>query len=416
MILKRPLAVNLISYSVGIIVPGLLSFLFIPFVVNLFGSSSYAEYSLAYNTLNVVSLFCYGWVGQSYIRFCSYYTAAFLKKTLQLLYKSLLVGFLFFFISELLFANLTIAKFLLFAPAFFLSGYYNFFLIMCQAHQKAGRVALSELLRTAINLVVPVLCYLFFKANFTFEILALALMLSYLIPLTIFFKRAKNNNGHNNMLAANISPVEMQKQVLSYGLPVALFLSLSLALSVNDRFIIAKFIGYHGAGNYASIYDIINRVVNTLCAAIMMAFHPHIVFLYNKGDAKAANKNIRRAFFIEAVLFVSGFTFLYFFGIDALNFLFKRDVTRDELDIILFIFAGVFVWQFGVLLHKQFELKKRTQLMAIGVAIALAFNISANVFLLKTYQTLLVPAITTLLASLLYILFITGCLLFKKND
>ena len=146
--------------------------------------------------------------------------------------------------------------------------------------------------------------------------------------------------------------------------------------------------------------------------------HPFVgIFanLYNNGDKTGAYKNIRRAFLIEAVLFAAGFAFLFFFGIDALNILFKKNIPYDELNMMLLIYGGVFLMQFAMLLHKPIELQKKTRLMAAGIGIALLFNITANIIFIKKYTTLLVPAVTTLLSAAIYVLFIGGCLLYNKN-
>lgn len=403
-------------YASGIILPGLFSFLFIPFVVNSYGTAAYAEYSLAYNTLNVISMFCYGWIGQSYIRFGSHFPASFLDHSVHLLRKSLLAGFLCFIVFEVLFSHASFTHILFFVPAFFLAGYYNFFIIICQAHQKAKRVAASELLRTIINLFLPLLLFTFFRRNYSIEILVLALTSSYLIPLILYFKKTKEEKAFIQDEKLILAKEEIKKQVLSYGIPVAFFLSISLALSVNDRFIVAKFMNLEEAGRYSSVYDVLNRGVTLACAAVLMTFHPYITQLYNNGNKQLAYKNIKRAFAIEVSLFLAGFVVLLFFGTDIWNLFFKQNISQSDLKLLLLIYCGVFVWQFGMLLHKPLELKKKTFLMAIGVAVALAFNVATNIFLLKIFQTLLVPAITTLLSSFIYILFIAGCLLLKKND
>ncbi len=413
---KKPLVLDLLYYGTGIILPGLFSFLFIPFVVNLYGASSYAEYTLAYNTLNVVSMFCYGWIGQSYIRFYSSFPGSFLNHSITFLRNSLFIGFVFFIAFQILFAHTSLPNILFFIPAFFLSGYYNFSLIASQAHQQAKKVALLELLRTLINFTLPLFLYSLFGNHLAIEILALSLLLSYLIPLIIYFRKKVNKSEQSFFHDSIASKKEIKKEVLSYGIPVAFFLSLSVALSVNDRFIIARLINYDDAGHYSSIYDILNRGVTLSCAAVLMTFYPHITRLYNNGNKKLAFKNIKRAVAVELFLFVAGLVLILFFGVDLWNLFFKQKITNDDLVILLLIYCGVFIWQFCILLHKPLELRKKTWLMAIGVAIALVFNSIANIILLQMFQTLLVPAVTTLLASLVYGLFIVICLLFRKND
>ena len=85
-------------YAAGIIISGILSFLLIPIIVQLCGKEVYGTYSLIFNSLSVTGMFCYAWVGQSYIRFYSQKKNQLSSVSNKLLKKSLTIGFFFFFI------------------------------------------------------------------------------------------------------------------------------------------------------------------------------------------------------------------------------------------------------------------------------------------------------------------------------
>ena len=151
---------------------------------------------------------------------------------------------------------------MLLVPAFFLLGNYNFFLLTCQAQQKTIWVAWSESVRACLNIGLPLILYFIFGKIYAFEILVFSLTAAHLLPLLLFAHKVRPPGQDNpGQEGKDITAKAIRQQVLQYGIPVAFFLSFSLALSVNDRYLIAKFIDYDTAGKYASLYDIINRSV-----------------------------------------------------------------------------------------------------------------------------------------------------------
>lgn len=396
------------GYSIlGAVIPGILSFLFIPAVVNLYSEAVYAQYSLVINALNVIVLFCYGWVGQSYIRFYSRFNGGFYQIALQLLGKSLLVAMPLFVAAELLFAGADWISLLLLLPAFFLAGRYNFFILSCQAQQQTIWIALSETIRACINITLPLLLHSISAAGNAFLILVFSFTLAHLLPLLLFASRAgSRRNGAVIPGTEPASDYTIKRQVLQYGIPVAVFLSFALALSVNDRFLIARLIGYEAAGKYASLYDIINRSVTVGCAPVLMTFYPQVARLYNQHQQQAAYRLLVKALIVELALFAVGFILLFFLGIWAMNILFHREVPQSDLNLMLLIYIGVFFWQFAMLLHKKLELQLHTRLMAFGVVIAFLFNFMANIWLLYRFNSIVIAAITTIAASVLYIVFV----------
>lgn len=351
-------------------------------------------------------MFSYGWIGQSYMRFYTRFPQEFLKKSFQLLRKSLLIGFAVFLVFQFFFTGNYWWEILLACPVFFLFGYYNFFLLACQAQQKAIIVAISELTRTAIGLSVPLFSQYFFPIQFSFEILITGISLSFIIPLLIFSTKIKIHGSNQSNNINSVQQQDLIKQMLNYGIPVAFFLSFSLALTVNDRFVIAWLIDRDTAGRYASVYDLLNRGVTVICSPIVLTFYPHIAKLYNDGNKSGAYRSIKQSLLIEAIIFISGFLLLILSGVWAMNTIFKREIQNEELMMMVMIYTGVFLWQFAIMLHKPLEMLQQTKLMAIGVFIAFILNLLANTLLLHYNKSLLIPAATTIGSSLFYILFV----------
>lgn len=410
---KKELVINYLYYSMGFILPGLLSFLLIPLILRNFGAEIYAQYSIAFNTLSVISMFCYGWIGHSYIRFYSTGEIQLNKLSSKLILRSLLVGFLILSVLIFFVTKITLLDFVFVVPAFFLSGYYSFRLMILQAKQQAKKIAVSEIIRTSVNLGIPLIYSLFFQnAIKVLPLLLITLSCSYLLPLLFFLK--DKTPAHDGINPNSISLSDLSKQFTNYGIPVAFFLSLALALTVNDRFIIAKILGDKMAGNYAAVYDILNKGVGFICAPVVMTFYPHIVKQYNNDNKEAAFLSLKKSVLLEIIIFLSGLVLLCFFGQFLLTFALKTEIENQTLYLAIIIYIGVCIWQLAMLLHKPLELRMQTKHLAIGVLIAFLINIIANYFLIKHFQNVLVAGYTTIASSIIYIVYIRYFSL-KKN-
>jgi O-antigen/teichoic acid export membrane protein len=390
---------NFIFYAAGIIISGILSFLLIPIIVQLCGKEVYGTYSLIFNSLSVTGMFCYAWVGQSYIRFYSQKKNQLSSVSNKLLKKSLVIGFCFFVILSLIITTTSIVELVYFMPTFFLFGYYCFYVLVFQAKQKASLIMMCEILRTSINIIVAMILLNVFGTKHSIEILAIALFSSYLVPLIIL--HLKNKEKHTVLNELEIKAIT--KQIISFGIPIAFFLSGSLALSVNDRFIISKLVNKESAGTYSAIYDMINKGIIAIFSPILMTFYPIIANLYNNNNDEQAIKKINKLILFELGLMTSGFIVLVFVCPYLLELIFKQKVDDHLQKVTYLIFIGVCLWQIAMLAHKPLELKQKTKFMAFAVFAAFIINASANYFFLKNSTDLIIPAITTIVGSVVYI-------------
>ncbi len=317
-------------------------------------------------------------------------------------------GLLVFILLVFTVTSLPVAYFILLPFSFFLSGYYSFFLIASQARQDAKRYAISETVRNSINIFLPLLCFYIFNARFALIVLIVSLIISYLIPLMFVLRKTIANNAlfFFNRLPGGFKP-EIAAQIKNYGLPVAVFLSLSLALNVNDRYIIAEFIDYKSAGTYAAVYDVVSRGVTFVCAPVIMTFYPHIVKEYNLNNKKSAGQSLLKAIALELMIFISGLIAIYFLGTYLLSFLLKDAVPPFMLQLLYMLYCGLFVWQLAMLAHKPLELRLKTKYMAFGVLVAFILNFAINFLLIKNYQNILIAGYTTIGASLLYLVYVS---------
>jgi O-antigen/teichoic acid export membrane protein len=368
----------------------------------MYGVEVYGKYSMNFNLLCIIAMFCYAWLGQSFIRFYSHASQAMFSVCLSLLTKSLLIGALAFAFLCKLITNASNVEIFGLVPSFFLFGYYCFFLLVSQAKQKAKLVMFCEVLRTLINIVLLAIFYkLFGVINSNFALIS-SLFFSYLIPIFIVYKKT----AESTKSVGNEDLMEIKNLVFNYGIPIGIFLSVSLALSVNDRYIISYFVGKQQAGIYSAIYDVLNKGIIALFSPLLMTFYPVIANLYNKNNKEQAIKKINKLILLELGLMTTGFIILIFVCPYLLELIFKQKVDVHLQKVTYLIFIGVCLWQIAMLAHKPLELKQKTKFMAFAVFAAFIVNACANYFFLKSSKDLIIPAITTIIGSGIYIILV----------
>lgn len=378
-----------------------------------YGAEIYAEYSLVFNCLSVVGMFCYSWVGHSYIRFHTTHA-----ENIDLIYsnylkKSFFAGAACFCIISLLATHTDYNYLLITVPVFFFLVQYNFNLIKTQANQMAGRVALAETLRTSVAISIPLLAIFFFHNSSGLFVLFVSLLAAYGAGCYYLLTSNKSNSTVSRLDNTDIGM--LKEKIKNYGIPTAFFVSISLALTVNDRYLIAHIIDYKKAGNYAAVYDILNKGINFACAPVMMTFFPHIVKKFNDGHTSDAYNSLKNALLLEAGIFVAGLAVLILFGKFFLGFLLRQQITEDIVQIAYVLYTGLFIWQAAMLVHKPLELRLQTKYMAIIAAAVFVINVGANWFLLREYKNIMVAAWTTLASSTLYLVLVLFVIFFKKK-
>jgi len=348
-------------------------------------------------------MFCYAWVGQSYIRFYSQKNKYIDYASNILLRNSLLLGFCLFLPFSYILTPIGFAELLLFVPTFFLFGYYCYYILVFQAKQKAFLVMICEVLRTLINILLAIGLFKYFKTINPISILAIALFFSYLIPLFVLNfnnKKIQNSFKENEVNALKI-------QIKRYGIPISFFLSGSLALSVNDRFIISALVNKESAGIYSAIYDIVNKGAIAFFSPILMTFYPAIANLYNSNKEQEAMAKIKKLIIYEAVIMLMGFIVLIFTCPILLQIVLNEKSNINLQKVTYCIYVGVCLWQIAMLAHKPLELKQKTKFMATAVFISFIVNVALNYLLIKNSNSLIIPALTTIIGSIIYLLLVS---------
>jgi len=164
-----------------------------------------------------------------------------------------------------------------------------------------------------------------------------------------------------------------------YGIPLTGWYVASMLLSVGDRYVIQLFLGDRIVGIYSANYQLIEGLSNILFAPFLLAIHPYMIGYWRRHSREETGLLLGQ---IQELLLVAGIVGCGLAWVFAEHMSSLLGVTYGEGYVILpWVFAGVFLWNLGLMAHKPLEFEKKTLAMmayAMGCAILnLALNFIA---------------------------------------
>lgn len=206
--------------------------------------------------------------------------------------------------------------------------------------------------------------------------------------------------------ASSMTPLTTDRGVvrasmLRFALPIACFSLLSYALTVSDRFLIARWNGLSDAGAYSGVFDTVYRSFGLLLFPVLLAAHPLVAQAWNKGDSRAVRRALRQAVALEVMV---GLPLVF-----ALALAHRRVVlyalggaVPHSFLLVLSIGVAALLWQVGQVLHKPSEMSGRLGVLLGGVLVALIVNVASNRVWLPG-APVVVAGCTSALASAAYV-------------
>lgn len=198
----------------------------------------------------------------------------------------------------------------------------------------------------------------------------------------------------------------------SFGFPIAIWLLLSTALQFSDRWILGVRVGADVAAEYATSYDLLARGGTAILAPVVLAAHPLIMLAANrKGDPDYAP--ILRA----ALRTASGLTIACIAGAVLFSFIGASlaPAANDGMLLSILLVVSGCAWQIAQLLHKPFEVERRTAQMVCAIAVAVSVNIVGN-WLLAPLTGMLGVASMNVFSVFLYIAILKLIRIFRSAD
>ena len=393
-------------YSFSKIIPGITGLISVILFFRWIGAEEYGNYSMIYSFTNLIAAFSFGWLNQSILRYRSTYSSS--VKILS----PISLGFILGTIPVIIFVIITSAFGF---PAIFSNkhiiflalsiGMFNIIKSIFQSEELPNKVILITSYQSILMIVCSIIILKLFDNSA--ESLILGISFGYLIPILPYSKLF----SINVITKENIKKI---KPFFNYGLPLSLWLGISLSLNLLDRFFIEYYYGSSLMGSYAGFSEFVIRIFSIFIFPITLAVHPILMNKWNK------NKNIHEFFvklfkasMIQILICLIMLIPVYFFKND---FFYLIQIMIPEIDvsmkeIIIPIFIGGFLWQLALVLHKPLEIEERTLIMVVCIMFSLVANLIGNVFFLPKFG-ILATAYTMIFTASIYIL---SSIIFSKS-
>lgn len=191
---------------------------------------------------------------------------------------------------------------------------------------------------------------------------------------------------------------------LSFGFPIALWLSLSTLLQFSDRWIVAQRVTAEAASSYAVTYDLITRGAGTLLAPLIIAVHPLIMSAANDSSSARVRDLMGRAGRYAAVASLAVVVGAIAFSIGG-KYIVPGAVTA--IPVVMILAASGVSWQLVLIAHKQYEVRRQTWRMLLCLILSLGYNVTFNWVFAPIFGLAGVAA-ANLTAVLLYLLLLFG--------
>lgn len=379
------------NYMLSKVVPGAAGLLSVIVFVRLVGYAEYGRYAVLFAMAMAFAAGLSGWLSQGTLRFQSKYSApedfqSFHHATRAGTFLSVVCGGAALSVALWLSDGHSLAALLVSVGFFAAVLVYTVVLAGFQASLRSRTVLAYECVRSIGGFLFPVILVMALgKRDHRF--LLLGVFLAYLLPsLTHAVAQAIRTHGERSSWRVTLPPREraLLGEVWGYGWPIGLWFLCQQGLAVSDRYFIQRFTGYASAGIYASMYDVIVRSFSLIFMPITLAAHPLIMSHWNRGEQASSIRVIRSAWRWQLFLFLPVGAALFF----ASPLLARVTLGRPNAEaasIVLPLAIGGFFWQVALLAHKPLEILCQTRRMLVGMATALAINVSGNYFLIPRF-------------------------------
>lgn len=397
-------------YFLTKIIPGITGLLSVIFFVRHIGVDGYGKFSILYSFIMAVGALSSGWLNQGILRYYSLdgKKAKFSQNIFYGLTLSILISFIFLFLSNKLFLKL---NYLSFGTAFLLLISIILFRLktsLLQADLSAYKVSKVTAIQSLLGLLIPLIILLFIK-NY----------LGILVGLSIAYIITGYNFLNINHTSYSFSINKNNKFLYKYykfGIPTSLRISIGLLIPFIDRWLIMLFYDESLTGIYSSYSEIIIKVFAIMLFPITLAIHPLVNKFWNNGEKNTAFSILKKAIGIYFAIFIIAVFCLLAFD-NSLFYLIQKlipDITNNFKNLLVPIFISGFLWQLSLLIHKPLELAEKPINMVYAIVIALGFSFVGNIILIPKIGIISV-AYNSVISSTVYILVVLFFIKTNKN-
>ena len=388
---------DVLWYSLGTIIPILVSLLRTPIFTRYFTAQEYGTYGLVFISLSIFSVFVYTWLANSIWRF--YFKFKKLNK-LDVFYTNLIAIFL---ISSVLFSILvgiwiiisqnTPVNQLVILIFFqtFTSQLVSFLLILFRLENKSGLYTTVHSFRAIISFSIQ--CLITFVMGMRIEAIPIATIIAEFLIMAFLIKPIRK--------LVHIKPALISRRIIcyifSYFVPGIVSNISTLLLTLSDRYIIKLFGTDSEVGIYNQIYNFGQISIVALISIFFAVINPEFLNILEQKPEKT--KDILIKYHLIYLLFILPFVaFMSIYAEPITSILFGKEF-RVGYTMIPFIVFSYYLNGLISFRDTKFKFENRYRIVIIGFTLATILNIALNFILIPIYGYQM-AALTTLLAYL----------------
>jgi O-antigen/teichoic acid export membrane protein len=419
-------------YAISIIISGLSSFggIFLT-KINL-PANEFIHFNMQMSGITLFNVVTLGWFVQGITRF--YHLNAAELTRIRILNITLVTSI---FISApffLLWVNFVNLGQRLWYPVFYLiiNSVYSSFSVRTQASLNARGATIAEIIRNIIVLAIlglPFIVDVRVNENYYWIgwILSNILPSAYLFIITHKLSKASTSSdadtqvsGQQLSSASDTHPFwELGKKMLSFGLPLSLWLLISAPVMNADRWYLSKHnLDRTVVANYLAIADMMLRGTLFLFSPLSSAAYPVLVRMFDENNRNEVKKVILKVIKWQVLMMagaIAGFAILH-----KIVFLYLKIPPASErlffiLGVLLMFFHSL--WSISAMLHKVAELQMRTKLLMLGNTAAAI--LSSLLLYVWVKPTTLIPVVlcfgSGIVLYFLYCIFLFRKLIIKSE-
>ena len=374
-------------YFVTLALASLSAFISVPIYTRLFNPSEYGHLSLALATISLLSVFAYGPISASIVRFLpmfagkynekDFYTTSFIATLLCTFAVSLVycMGLLLLktYINSYLFSLLAFGILILIMMSFF-----STFLSIFRIRQESKQYGLFTILNRYMSLFIGLYFIIMLSQGVMGVLLGTFVALFFLNIVIFVFYFKKKVKLNKNAVSTDIA-----RKIMWYGTPLIASLLSQWILSVSDRYMIGFFRGSYEVGIYSIGYDLSYQSIRLLIVPFITALTPTIINVWekNRNEAEYNLQKLSRYFFMLSLPALIGFNSL---SKPIISILATPQYYSGQL-IFPFVSLGAFFMGLYSLSYTGLILHEKTRLIAKIIAVAAIFNILLNLVLIPYY-------------------------------
>jgi len=398
---------EIVKYVSGRVIPAIVTLVFIILAVRYLGPVEYGRYSLLFYTVLLAVALSFHWVQASISRFLrdsAGEPGVALNRFFYLTVLCALCSTLIVALAGVFLFHATPAALILVILFAFLNHFYLFHQAILKAHNRSVRLALLEGADQLFFIAVFVAGLFLFHWRSSLLIfgslavgMAGALTLRFLIRvkgmISIDFRHPQWDTRFSG-------------KVIGFGYRLSLWLFLSHLLMAADRFILLEFFGYHEAGSFSALKDILFKGVMVLTFPIYISYQAKIADRVSSGKKREAWVLTREALSFEVLVFILGFIIFMIVKQPLLNHVLGIPGMENWL-VYLPLMISAFLWHTAILLQLFLESDARFIRMILAAGFCVGLNIALNLVFVPRFG--ITAAALALLASTgCYCLFIFG--------